>query len=166
MRRFPDALPLLAGLVPLVTACLLATAVPALDADEMFVDPAQEARARDIGRQLRCLVCQNQSIFDSNAGLAKDLRVVVRERIEAGDSDGEVLDYVRDRFGDYVLLQPRVSAQTWVLWGAPAGFLALGGVIAATYLRRRPTGPAQGLAELSDDDLAEARRLLEGETRA
>ena len=92
-----------------------APAALALDADEMFKDPTKEERARDIGRQLRCMVCQNQSIFDSNSGLAKDLRVLVRERMEAGDEDGEVLSYISDRYGDYVLLEPRMDAKNAVL---------------------------------------------------
>lgn len=143
-------------------AALLGTpgAVMALDADEMFADPAQEARARDIGRQLRCLKCRNQSIFDSNAGIAKDLRVVVRERMVAGDSDAEILTYVADRFGDYVLLKPRVAAQTYVLWLAPIAFLLLGGgALWAYHNGRRPT---LAHAELSDAEQAEARRILDG----
>lgn len=145
----------------LALAGALASPALALDPDEMFADPAKEQRARDIGRQLRCLVCQNQSIFDSNAGLAKDLRVVVRERMEAGDSDAEVLDYVRIRFGDYVLLNPRVAGQTLVLWAAPAAFLILGGLGLATYLRRRsPDAPA----DLTEAELDEARTLLNRET--
>ncbi|NDR56779.1 cytochrome c-type biogenesis protein [Aliiruegeria sabulilitoris] len=143
--------------------CLLATAALALDPAEMFEDPEKEARAREIGRELRCLVCQNQSIFDSNAGLAHDLRVVVRERMEAGDSDAEVLEYVRSRFGDYVLLEPPVTAQTTLLWLAPIGFIALGALAMLSYLRGRPK-PANPLPELTEEETAEARRLLE-ETR-
>jgi cytochrome c-type biogenesis protein CcmH len=135
----------------------------ALDSDEMFADPAQEARAREIGRQLRCLKCRNQSIFDSNAGLARDLRVVVRERMLAGDSDRDVLEYVHERFGDYVLLKPPDSAKTYALWGTPFVMLlaALGG--AALYLRQRPV--PRKTADLSDEDRAEARRLLQGDTQ-
>ncbi|PRY23232.1 cytochrome c-type biogenesis protein CcmH [Aliiruegeria haliotis] len=135
------------------------TGAQALTADEMFADPAQEARARDIGRDLRCLVCQNQSIFDSNAGLAKDLRVVVRERMEAGDTDEEVLEFVRSRFGDYVLLDPPVSAQTSVLWLAPVAFLLLGAGFLAVYMRGR-RNPKASPTELSAADRAEAQRLL------
>ncbi|SDK57567.1 cytochrome c-type biogenesis protein [Aliiruegeria lutimaris] len=144
--------------------CLFATTALALDPAEMFDDPAKEARARDIGRELRCLVCQNQSIFDSNAGLARDLRVVVRERMVAGDSDAEVLEYVRSRFGDYVLLEPPVSAQTTLLWLAPIGFIALGALAMFSYLRGRPK-PANPLPQLTEEETAEARRLLE-ETRS
>jgi len=146
----------------LLLALALNLAPPALglDAAEMFEDPAKETRARDIGRELRCLVCQNESIFDSNAGLARDLRVLVRERISAGDSDEEVLAFVHERYGDYVLLKPPVSAQTWLLWGAPVLFLALGGIAAVAYRRRQNAGAP--LPVLSDEDRREAQRLLSG----
>jgi len=130
----------------------------ALDAAEMFEDPAKEARAREIGRQLRCLVCRNQSIFDSNATIAKDLRVVVRERMEAGESDAEILDYVRSRFGDYVLLNPRVSGQTLVLWGAPLALVLIAGIGVAAFLRSRRGTHA--VEELNDEERAEAQALL------
>ena len=133
----------------------------AVDANEMFADPSMEARARALGRDLRCLVCQNQSIFDSNAGLAKDLRAVVRERIEAGDTDGEVLDYVAARYGDYVLLNPPVNSNTALLWAMPAVLLLIAGAAGGLYLRGRsrhahPTG-------LSPAERQAARRILEGE---
>ena len=143
---------------------LLPTALPhsaaALDADEMFEDPAMEARAREIGRELRCLKCRNQSIFDSNAGIAKDLRVAVRERIVAGDSDQEVLDYVHERFGDFVLLKPPVKSTTYALWLAPFVIVLVGAFGTVAYLRKpnRTTRPA----EMSDDDRDMARRILEG----
>ncbi len=121
-------------------AVLLLTATPALAINpaEMFEDPAMEARAREIGRELRCLVCRNQSIFDSNAGLAQDLRVVVRERMIAGDADAEVLAYIHERFGDYVLLTPPVAGHTAALWAAPVVFLLLGGLGGWAYMRGRP----------------------------
>ena len=128
----------------------------AIDADEMLADPAQEHRARELGRQLRCLVCQNQSIFDSTAGLAKDLRVVVRERITAGDTDDEALAYISDRYGDYVLLAPPVNSQTWLLWAAPWAALALMGAAGWATLRRRRAPAALDAAEG-----ARARALLE-----
>lgn len=141
---------------------MAASAALAIDAAEMFDDPAQEARAREIGRGLRCLVCQNQSIFDSNAGLARDLRVVVRERIVAGDSDAEVLDFISERFGAYVLLAPPVTGQTAPLWLAPVGLLLAGVAGVAAYLRGRQRGgaPSQTLAA---EDREAARRLLNGE---
>ena len=124
----------------LVLALFLLAALPALaiNPGEMFEDPDLEARARDIGRELRCLVCRNQSIFDSNAGLAQDLRAVVRERMVAGDTDAEILAYVQDRFGDYVLLTPPVAAHTAILWSAPLVFLALGVLGGWAYMRGRP----------------------------
>jgi cytochrome c-type biogenesis protein CcmH len=142
----------------LLIILLLALPAPALaiDPDEMFADPALEARARDLGRELRCLKCRNQSIFDSNAGLAKDLRVVVRERITAGDSDRQVLDYVQARFGDYVLLKPPVAQHTYALWLTPLVLALLGGLAFALYLRRTPSAPM----DMSDADRAEARAIL------
>lgn len=121
-------------------AILLLSATPAfsINPTEMFEDPAMEARAREIGRELRCLVCRNQSIFDSNAGLAHDLRVVVRERMIAGDTDAEVLAYVHERFGDYVLLTPPVAGHTAALWAAPVAFLLLGALGGWAYMRGRP----------------------------
>lgn len=144
----------------LALALTVAPPALALDAAEMFDDPAKEARARAIGRELRCLVCQNESIFDSNAGLARDLRVLVRERMMAGDSDAEVIAFIHERYGDYVLLKPPVTAQTWPLWGAPVLFLALGGLTIFAYRRRQrraETAPA-----LTDEDRREAQRLLKG----
>ncbi len=135
---------------------LLAPPALALDADEMFADPALEQRARDIGRQLRCLKCRNQSIFDSNAGIAKDLRVVVRERMTAGDSDTEILSFVQERFGDYVLLKPPVAGHTYALWLTPVALLLIGGVALALYMRR-PRGQAEALSEA---DRSAAQALL------
>jgi cytochrome c-type biogenesis protein CcmH len=150
-------------LMILLAATLLAltppAAVRAIDPDEMFADPAMEERAREVGKQLRCLVCQNQSIFDSNAGLAHDLRMVVRERIEAGDDDAAILSFVSDRFGDYVLLNPPVKQTTYLLWAAPVALLLAAFLLGAGYLhRRRPVADAP----LSEAEQAAARRLLEG----
>ena len=136
-------------------AILLAMPAAAIEPGEMFEDPAQEARARDIGRELRCLVCRNQSIFDSNAGLARDLRALVRERMEAGDTDTQVLSFVAERYGDYVLLDPPVHGGTALLWAAPVAFLLIGGGLAAVYLTRRRTAPQD-----APDDEAFGRQLL------
>jgi cytochrome c-type biogenesis protein CcmH len=122
----------------------------AVEPDEILKDPAMEARAREIGRELRCVVCQSQSIDDSNAPLARDLRLLVRERLVAGDSNDEVLDYVTARYGDYVLLKPRMSAGTVLLWLSPLALLFAGGGIALVYLRER-TRPAPQTA-LSDEE--------------
>ena len=132
----------------------------AIDADEMFQNPAQEARALAIGKQLRCLVCQNQSIFDSNADLARDLRSVVRERIAAGDTDDEAMAYIVARYGDYVLLRPPVKPATYVLWLAPLLLLAAAAFAARRYSLARRRGPPQAL---SGEDRERARRVLEGE---
>ncbi len=161
----PRGKPFRNGFAPALAVALSLSAAPpapALDANEMFDDPAKEARAREIGRELRCLVCQNESIFDSNAGLARDLRVLVRERMEAGDSDREVLAYVAERYGDFVLLKPRVTGQTLLLWGAPAIFLLLGLMAIHAYHRGRKRTPVTALTE---EERREARRLLEGGPR-
>ena len=150
------AVPAFAVLIALVVA------VPAfaLTAAEMFKDPEAERRAREIGRELRCMVCQNQSIFDSNAGLARDLRAVVRERIEAGDSNREAIDYIAERYGDYVLLEPPVSTHTYVLWATPIVLLGFGGAMVGLYLARRPARASA--AGLNDLERADARKLLSG----
>jgi cytochrome c-type biogenesis protein CcmH len=106
---------------------------------EMLADPALEARARALSSELRCMVCQNQSIDDSNADLAHDLRVLVRERIKAGDSDEQVIDYVVSRYGEFVLLKPRFNLRNALLWTAPVVLLAAGGVFILLGARRRRT---------------------------
>jgi cytochrome c-type biogenesis protein CcmH len=121
--------------------------------DEMLADPHLEARAREVGQELRCLVCRNQSIDDSDADLAHDLRVLVRQRIKAGDSNAEVIAYVRSRYGDFVLLKPPLEISTVLLWGGPALILLLGGVALFRFYRR-PIAPPP--APLSRD---EERRL-------
>ncbi|PSL20718.1 cytochrome c-type biogenesis protein [Shimia abyssi] len=141
-----------------IFALLVAMPVWAVDADEMFADPALEERAREVGRQLRCLKCRNQSIFDSNAGIAKDLRVAVRDRMVAGDSDQEILEYVRVRFGDYVLMKPPVEGHTYLLWMTPVVLMLLAGVGFAGYMRGRSSACADHT--LSDTDRAEAQRIL------
>jgi cytochrome c-type biogenesis protein CcmH len=123
----------------------LLSAVPALavNPDERLADPALEARARALSRELRCLVCQSESIDDSNADLAHDLRMLVRDRLKAGDSDADVLNYMRARYGDYVLLNPPVERATWLLWFGPAGVLVLVSLgVGFAAARRRPVAPA------------------------
>ena len=128
---------------------LLAIAGPAfaVNPDERLADPVLEARARSLGKSLRCLVCQNQSIDDSNADLAHDLRVLVRERLTAGDSDAQVLAYLQARYGDYVLLKPPVDPATWVLWFGPAAVLLIGGGILVLRRRATPAVPVPLTAE-------------------
>ncbi|MBI1777975.1 MAG: cytochrome c-type biogenesis protein CcmH [Proteobacteria bacterium] len=125
---------------------------------EMLSDPALEARARDLSQGLRCLVCQNQSIDDSSADLAHDLRVLVRDRLKAGDSDTEVMSYVVSRYGQFVLLKPPIAPATYVLWFAPAVILALGLAGARIYIARRRNHPVV-LAPLSGEEKAELARL-------
>ena len=143
-------------------ALALIAAAPALavEPDEMLSDPAQEARAREISKDLRCLVCRNESIDDSHASLAKDLRLLVRERITAGDSDGEVIDYVVDRYGEFVLLNPRMSGSNLVIWLSGPALLILGGIGAWVFIRRRPATVAapDGLSEEEAARLAELTR--------
>ena len=143
-----------------ILVLLLAFAGPAfaVNPDERLADPVLEARARTLGKSLRCLVCQNQSIDDSNADLAHDLRVLVRERLSAGDSDDQVLAYLQARYGDYVLLKPPVDPATWVLWFGPAAVLLIGGGI--LVFRRRATPAA--LVPLSPEERARLELLMAG----
>ena len=130
----------------------------AVNPDEVLADSALEARARAISAQLRCMVCQNQSIDDSNAELAKDLRLLVRERINDGDSDADVIDYVVSRYGEFVLLNPRFETKTLILWGAPI-VLLLAGIVAMASAARRRTGKATGSA-LSAEERTKLDALL------
>jgi cytochrome c-type biogenesis protein CcmH len=114
----------------------------AVQPDEMLPDPALEARARNLSRELRCMVCQNQSIDDSDAPLARDLRILVRDRLKAGADDRQVLDFLTARYGDFVLLKPRVSWRTAALWGTPAALLLFGGLGLVLFLRRRAPAAA------------------------
>lgn len=129
--------------------------------EERLADPAAESRAMALGHQLRCLVCQNQTIADSNAGLARDLRQVVRERITAGDSDDEVLQYMVDRYGDWVLMEPPFKMSTLLLWTAPALFLLGGGLMLIVMVRRRrdDSAPVQRQA-LSEAEHKQLEALL------
>ena len=129
----------------ILLALLLALPATAQHLEEALPDPAQEQRARDLSRELRCLVCQNQSIEDSNAPLARDLRRIVRERVVSGDSDGEVLEYLVARYGEWVLLKPRFNLQNLLLWLGPLLFLAIGGIVIAAVFRRQARPPAAAL---------------------
>lgn len=143
----------------LLFALLFAAApVFAVQPDEVLDDPALEARAREISKGLRCLVCRNESIDESNADLARDMRLLVRERLVEGDSDAEVVAFLVDRFGEYVLLTPTATGINLVLWIAAPAMLLTGAGIAAVYLRRRSgeTPPATaGLTEAEKARLAE-----------
>jgi len=129
-----------------LAALVFSASAFAVQPDEVLKDPALEKRARDISSGLRCLVCQNQSIDDSDAQLAKDLRLLVRERLVAGDSDQQVRDFLVQRYGEFVLLKPTFSSRNMLLWLTPVIVLALGSVGAYTVLRRRPQ-PAEALNE-------------------
>ena len=147
MRRLAIALALALG---------LAGAAHAVEPGEMLKDPALEARARQVSADLRCLVCQNESIDESHAPLAHDIRVLVRQRLEAGESNAQVRDYLVARYGQFILLKPPFEPQTLLLWGTPLLVLALGGIAMAFAARRRPTrDPARPLSE------SEQRRLDE-----
>jgi cytochrome c-type biogenesis protein CcmH len=146
-------------------ALLLAAAgaANAVEPSEMLKDPVLEARARAISKELRCLVCQNQSIDDSNADLAHDLRLIVRERLVAGDSDSQVKAYLVARYGDFILLDPPYKARTLLLWSGPALLFLIGaGVIVLAYRRRRLDAPP--LAGLSEDEKKRLARLVDGDT--
>jgi len=144
----------------LLAFALLLMAAPAfaVNPDEVLADPALEARARALSAELRCMVCQNQSIDDSNADLAKDLRLLVRERITDGDSDEAVLNYIVSRYGEFVLLKPRVGMKTVLLWGAPVLLVLAGGLSLLVFARKRagkPTG-----SKLKADEQARLSELL------
>ncbi len=131
----------------------------AVEPDEVLEDPKLELRARDISLELRCLVCQNQSIDDSNAPLARDLRLLVRERLKAGDTDGQVLDYVVARYGEFVLLRPRFAFHTLILWLTPPLLLLIAiFVLYRAYTQRRQAAPA---AALSTAEKKKLKTLLE-----
>jgi cytochrome c-type biogenesis protein CcmH len=125
---------------------LLAIAAPAnaVEPSEVLADPALEARARQLSQDLRCVVCQNQSIDDSNAPLARDLRVLLRERLQAGDSDAAAIDYIAARYGNFVLLKPPMQLNTLLLWFGPAIIFALALIAYFTLVRRRPAQSADG----------------------
>src|SRR5215203_5526677 len=147
-------------LLCLVMTLLTLVAVPsamAVEPDEVLSDPALEGRARAISHELRCMVCQNQSIDDSEAPLARDLRLLVRERLKAGDSDAQVVDYMVARYGEFVLLKPRMSWRTAMLWGAPLAILLAGLLAIGFSVRRGSAGPAPpDVTSLSE---AERRKL-------
>jgi cytochrome c-type biogenesis protein CcmH len=160
-------MPGLMGLLGMMGLLAAATAPPALAVmpDEMLANPVLELRARELSKELRCLVCQNQSIDDSNATLARDLRLVVRERLLAGDSDNQVLAWVADRYGDFALLRPPVKGATLVLWGAPFAVLLAGGAGVALAASRRRAAVAAGTVPLNDDENRRLAALLAGTSK-
>src|SRR5689334_12755372 len=156
---------LIAILAVLLLAVLAAPAAHAVQPDEIMADPAKEVRARDLSRELRCMVCQNQSIDDSDAPLARDLRLLVRERIASGDSDSQVIDFLVARYGEFVLLKPRFTPHTLLLWLLPPLALIGGGLALWFYSRRRSkAGSATDPSHLTEEEEARLERLLAAET--
>jgi cytochrome c-type biogenesis protein CcmH len=145
--------------IGIAIAVLLAFLQPAFAVlpDEVLSDPVLEARARSLSAELRCMVCQNQSIDDSNADLARDLRILVRERLTAGDTDGEVIDFVVARYGEFVLLKPRFNPRNALLWGAPFVLLLCGAAFA--YVRARSRS-RKAEPPLSAEEQAALDRIL------
>src|SRR5689334_18890527 len=142
-------------------------AVHAVQPDEVMPDPAKEARARELSRELRCMVCQNQSIDDSEAPLARDLRLLVRERISAGDSNSQVIDFLVARYGEFVLLKPRFERQTLLLWLIPPLLLIGGGLGLFLYARRRNNAqPEAPLVPLTPDEEARLAALTAADPSA
>ena len=152
------------ALLATVTAISLPLSTGAVEPDEILADSALEARAREISKDLRCVVCQNQDIDSSNAGVARDLRLLIRERLVAGDTDAEVIEFVRARYGDFVLLKPPFNGETLVLWLAPAALILLGaGGAAVTLTKARKRRAADAL---STDEEAVVAEILARNNRS
>lgn len=139
---------------------LLATPLMAVEPDEILDDQILESRARDISQGLRCLVCQNESIDESHAPLARDLRILVRERLVAGDSDEQVVDFIVERYGEYVLLQPRATGANWLLWGAGPLMLLIAGGFGLAYVRTRSRAQLPQDEALSPEEAARLAAIL------
>jgi cytochrome c-type biogenesis protein CcmH len=150
----------------LALSIALASPAHAVQPDEIMADPVKESRARELSRELRCMVCQNQSIDDSDAPLARDLRLLVRERLAGGDSDSQVLDFLVARYGEFVLLKPRLERHTLLLWLLTPLALGGGGIALWWHYRRREKGTsADGTPPaLSADEEARVEKLLAGDT--
>jgi cytochrome c-type biogenesis protein CcmH len=147
-------------IILVVLALVGATPLYAVQVDEILADPALETCAREISHELRCMVCQNQSIDDSEAPLAPDLRLLVRERLKAGDSDTQVVDFMVARYGEFVLLRPRMSWHTAILWGAPLTILVFGFfAIGLSVLRRSARTPLPEVAKLSEAEQVRLRAI-------
>ena len=148
-------------------AVMIGPPAHAVQPDEIMDDPVKEARARDLSRELRCMVCQNQSIDDSDAPLARDLRLLVRERISAGDTDSQVIDFLVARYGEFVLLKPGLNPRTALLWLLPPLALMGGGLALWAYSRRRQEGDLgrESLMKLTREEEERLERLLPAEPR-
>lgn len=146
----------------LLAALLFAGPAFAVQPDEMLKDPALEARARSISAELRCVVCQSELIHELNADIARDLRLLVRERLLAGDSDAAVRDYVVARYGEFVLFRPPFTARNAILWLAGPALLIAGGGLAFAFIRRRASAPEPARPPLTPEEEARVRALTEG----
>ena len=151
---------LLLGLAVLIPLAWPAGPAPAVEPDEVLDDQVLESRARELSKVIRCVVCQNESIDTSNAGIARDLRILVRERLTAGDSDRQVLDFLVARYGDYVLLKPPLKPTTYLLWFGPAAIFLLGISGVALYYARRRGRVSAAAAPLTPDERRRLARLL------
>jgi cytochrome c-type biogenesis protein CcmH len=148
------------SLLVVLFALLCPSSLPAaVQPNEMLANPALEARARVLSQQLRCMVCQNESIDDSDAPLAHDLRVLVRERLQAGDSDAQVLNFLVARYGEFVLLKPRLSWRTVLLWGLPPGLLLVGTALLVVSATRRRS-QARDVEPLTAAEQARLKKIL------
>lgn len=148
--------------VAAIAALALCGPAQAVQPDEILENPELESRARNLSKDLRCLVCQNQSIDDSDAELAKDLRVLVRERLVEGDTDEQVMSFITDRYGDYVLLRPPVNVETALLWGGPFAIVLIAGATVAVWMRRRQSQPFAGSGQgLSPEEQARLAKLID-----
>ncbi len=143
-----------------VILLLLTTPLMAVEPDEVLEDPVLEARAREVSKGLRCLVCRNESIDESNASLARDLRLLLRERLMAGDSDQQAVDFIVARYGEYVLLKPDTRGANWLLWAAGPLMLLLAGGVGLVYLRGRSIVGQGNDAPLSEEEQARLREIL------
>jgi len=157
MKRFVMILTLLIGL-----GALSLGPVWAVNPDEVLADPVLEARARDISKGLRCVVCRGENIDESNADIAKDLRLLVRERLVAGDSNAAVMDYVVERYGEYVLMKPTAEGANKLLWAAGPILFILALIMAGFYLRGRAREGEKSAAGLSDSEQARLEEILKG----
>lgn len=148
-------------LAVILSMLMFAMPVLAVQPDEILDDPKLEQRARDISAGLRCLVCRNENIDESNAELARDLRLLVRERLLEGDSNEEVVDYIVARYGEYVLLKPTMTGGNWLLWGAGPLMLLFALGAGVVYLRGRARATEPGLNELSEAERKRLREILD-----
>jgi cytochrome c-type biogenesis protein CcmH len=161
LRRYLLALGLALGLASGMGGPPTGTALAGPQPDELLDDPALEARARELSKELRCLVCRNESIDESNAELARDMRLLVRERLVEGDSDAEVMDYIVARYGEFVLLRPTTQGANLILWIAAPGMFLIALGTAVVYLRRRERAdPGAGADGLSPEEQARLREIL------